>query len=30
VEYIQPLADAALEFGYVQNPVDLDALIWDR
>jgi NitT/TauT family transport system substrate-binding protein len=30
VEYIQPLADAALEFGYVQNPVDLEALIWQR
>lgn len=29
-EYIQPLADAVLEFEFVQNPVDLDALVWKR
>lgn len=27
-ENLQALADASLEFGIVQNPVDLDAIIW--
>ncbi|MFC7401879.1 ABC transporter substrate-binding protein [Citricoccus sp. GCM10030269] len=27
-ENIQPLADAAVEFGLVQNPPDLDSMIW--
>lgn len=29
-ETLQALADWSLELGYIQNPVDLDALVWER
>ncbi|GAA3646523.1 ABC transporter substrate-binding protein [Microbacterium marinilacus] len=29
-ENLQALADWSLELGYIQNPVDLDAIIWER
>jgi NitT/TauT family transport system substrate-binding protein len=30
VENLQSLADWSLELGYIQNPVDLESIIWER